>query len=491
MKNNLKKCFVTLLAIISILNVSILPSYADDSVNMANGVYVIYTALSSKKVVDVYNYSSSDGTNIQLYDSNSTNAQTFLVSKLSDGWYKIANANGKVLDVANGSKKSGTNVRLYTYNGSDAQKWKFYSSGKSGYYYIKNKLGCVLDVSGGKTSNGTNICVYTKNASNAQKWKLVRTSFLPETITQKAYTISSALSSNKVIDVYNNASKDGTNIQLYTSNSSNAQKFNIVKVSGTYYKIVNANGKVLDVANGSKKSGTNVQLYTYNGTSSQLWQFYPTGTGYYTIRNKLGCYLDVSGGKTTDGTNIRVYTGNSSSAQNWKLSATTISSSSTSSWQYPVSSYTISQTWLHYSKYASSSRPYHLGLDITSSNKTIMAAASGTVVAVGRNGSGSSGNGNYVVIKHTLNGKTVYSFYAHLASYCVSKGTSVSKGTKIGVMGNTGNSSGTHLHFAITNTLKSGSYYGYGNVSSGNKVTYSGVTYYDPTYVIKNNKLPS
>ncbi len=487
MKNNLKKCLMTLLVMISILNLSVLPSYADDSVSVSNGIYTIYTYLASNKVIDVSDNASSDGTNIQLYESNSTNAQKFQVTKLSDGWYKIVNANGKVLDVSGGSSASGTNVQLWSYNGSDAQKWKFYSTGTSGYYYIKNKLGCVLDVSGAATTNGTNIQVYTKNSTNAQKWKLVSTSYVADTITQRAYTIYSALGSNMVIDVSDNSSTDGTNIQLYESNSTNAQKFNIVKVSGTYYKIVNANGKVLDVSGGSSASGTNVQLWTYNGSDAQLWQFYPTGTGYYLIKNKLGCYLDVTGAGTSNYTNIQVYTKNSTNAQKWKLSPTTIST-----WQYPVSSYSISQTWLHYSSSASSSRPYHLGLDIVSNNTNIYAAADGTVVAVGRNGTGSSGNGNYVVIKHTLgDGNTVYSFYAHLASYCVSSGTTVSKGTKIGVMGSTGNSTGTHLHFAIANTLKSGSYYGYGNVSSGNKVTYSGVTYYNPAYIISYNKLPS
>lgn len=101
-------------------------------------------------------------------------------------------------------------------------------------------------------------------------------------------------------------------------------------------------------------------------------------------------------------------------------------------------------------------------------------------------------NGNYVILRHTISGKTVYSFYAHLASYNVKTGQTVSKGNKIGVVGNTGTASrGKHLHFAMMNTLwSSGAYYGYSTYFSGNKVTYSGVTYYNPVYVIQNNRLP-
>ena len=138
---------------------------------------------------------------------------------------------------------------------------------------------------------------------------------------------------------------------------------------------------------------------------------------------------------------------------------------------------------------ASGSRVYHLGLDLKGSNKNIKAFMDGTVVVTGNNGA----NGNYVIIQHTISEKTVYSFYAHLSSISVSPRTKVSCGTKIGVIGNTGSASkGEHLHFAIANTLSSGGgYYGYATKFSGNKTSYSGITYYNPKYVIENKKLPA
>lgn len=74
-----------------------------------------------------------------------------------------------------------------------------------------------------------------------------------------------------------------------------------------------------------------------------------------------------------------------------------------------------------------------------------MAVESGTVVEAGWN---NYGFGYNVVIKHS-NG--LYSLYAHLksGSILVSKGSTVKKGQRIGYMGNTGNSSGTHLHFEL------------------------------------------
>ncbi len=57
-----------------------------------------------------------------------------------------------------------------------------------------------------------------------------------------------------------------------------------------------------------------------------------------------------------------------------------------------------------------------------------------------------SGYGNVVILDHKNGYKTLY---GHLSSFTVSQGEIVEKGDQIGVMGNTGRSTGTHLHFEI------------------------------------------
>ncbi len=141
----------------------------------------------------------------------------------------------------------------------------------------------------------------------------------------------------------------------------------------------------------------------------------------------------------------------------------------------------------------STNRNYHIGIDIYGTNGTVYAASGGKVVAASSSNSGA--NGRYIIIQHTISGKTVYSFYAHLSSMNVSVGQTVEKGTKIGVAGGSGYGSnsyyGAHLHFAIVDTLWSnGGYYGYATKFTGNKVDFNGVIYYNPIYIINNNKLP-
>lgn len=95
---------------------------------------------------------------------------------------------------------------------------------------------------------------------------------------------------------------------------------------------------------------------------------------------------------------------------------------------------------------------YHYGIDIGNKRgTTVVAAASGKVVKVVsgcKEGVTSCGGryGNYVTIEHSNGQKTIY---AHLQAVSVSVGQVVSQGKKIGTIGNTGRSTGPHLHFQI------------------------------------------
>ncbi|WP_037625897.1 M23 family metallopeptidase [Streptomyces aureus] len=123
------------------------------------------------------------------------------------------------------------------------------------------------------------------------------------------------------------------------------------------------------------------------------------------------------------------------------------------SWIDPVAKYTLSASfdqaggmWAH----------KHSGQDFAVPQGTnVMAAHGGTVVKAGPNGAGDGpAYGNAIVIKHA-NGK--YSQYAHLSRIDVRVGQVVSTGQHIALSGNTGNSSGPHLHFEIRTTPNYGS----------------------------------
>jgi len=91
----------------------------------------------------------------------------------------------------------------------------------------------------------------------------------------------------------------------------------------------------------------------------------------------------------------------------------------------------------------SSEREFHRGIDIsTRMNAPIVAPADGVVFGVDWD----DGFGKTLVIKH---GNGLTTLYAHLNKILVKRGKSVKRGEKIGLVGTTGRSTGSHLHYEV------------------------------------------
>jgi murein DD-endopeptidase MepM/ murein hydrolase activator NlpD len=91
----------------------------------------------------------------------------------------------------------------------------------------------------------------------------------------------------------------------------------------------------------------------------------------------------------------------------------------------------------------SAERRFHDGLDIASSiGELVMAPSDGTVVFKGWEG----GYGNVLVIDHGYGVKTRY---GHLSQILVSLGQRVKRGARVAAVGNTGKSTGPHLHYEV------------------------------------------
>lgn len=102
----------------------------------------------------------------------------------------------------------------------------------------------------------------------------------------------------------------------------------------------------------------------------------------------------------------------------------------------------------------------HTGIDFGNVNKTVplYSTASGTVIQASGGCSATGGYignscnygaGNNVVIKHQINGRQYFSIYMHMSAVNVKVGQKVTANTQIGNMGNSGNTSGPHLHFEL------------------------------------------
>ena len=136
-------------------------------------------------------------------------------------------------------------------------------------------------------------------------------------------------------------------------------------------------------------------------------------------------------------------TNNSTGTNEGSGNGGTTASPGSSSWIRPCSYVMMTSPFGYRTPPTGGASSYHQGVDLAGPEGTpIYAARSGRVTVAGWGNAA----GYYVTINH-LDGFS--SIYMHLSSYCVSSGATVSQGQLIGYMGNTGVSTGSHLHFGI------------------------------------------
>ena len=118
---------------------------------------------------------------------------------------------------------------------------------------------------------------------------------------------------------------------------------------------------------------------------------------------------------------------------------------------------------------------WHTGIDLVGDD-TIYATCDGVVTREGYDKS----YGNFIVVKNDADGK--YHWYCHLSKINVVVGQRVSRVSNIGIMGNTGNSTGKHLHFEIRNASNTYS-------DNSNPAEYMGIPNQVGTYNSKNYQI--
>lgn len=142
------------------------------------------------------------------------------------------------------------------------------------------------------------------------------------TIQPGLYSLAPMCAPDRRLDVADGATHTGANVQIWRSNDTAAQQWNIESLGGGYYKLVcRESGKVLDVADAKKTSGTNVQQCIWTDNPAQHWRFTDAGDGYYHISPQLntGLNLDVNEGEDANGANVQIWEKHDKAPQKWKL----------------------------------------------------------------------------------------------------------------------------------------------------------------------------
>ncbi len=138
--------------------------------------------------------------------------------------------------------------------------------------------------------------------------------------TSTTYTVTNR-SSGKCLDVAGSSTADGANVQQWTCNGGNNQKWRLEDLGDDTHRLVNvATGKVLDTADCSSADGADLRQWSWLNNTCQRFRFITTTDSYVRIVNQAtGKVADVTNCGTADGTDVRQWSWLNNTCQQWRL----------------------------------------------------------------------------------------------------------------------------------------------------------------------------
>ena len=141
-------------------------------------------------------------------------------------------------------------------------------SGLGGIHKLKNyHSGKFMDLDGNSTNNGTAIVQWDDEGSELyQQWRF-------NEVEAGVYTIQSAATANRGLDIINRGTSNGTQVILYDYLNGAHQQFIVVDKGNGWYQLVARNcGRVIEMPNASITSGAHVQIWDNHDQACSWWQ---------------------------------------------------------------------------------------------------------------------------------------------------------------------------------------------------------------------------
>lgn len=139
-----------------------------------SGKYTLAPQSAAGSRLDATDKSRKSGTQVQIWKAAGNPNQSWLLTSLGGGWYKIHPSYDKALDlgVSGNSAKNGAAVVLAGDNSSTGELWSLHST--NGGYELAPKCapGSRLDVTGWSKADGTKLQIWTATGKPNQTWVL-------------------------------------------------------------------------------------------------------------------------------------------------------------------------------------------------------------------------------------------------------------------------------------------------------------------------------
>ncbi len=127
---------------------------------------------ASGRVLEVRGSATTDGAQVNLWDSNNTNTQRWIATTTAGATRLTCLNSGKVLEVPGSSTTNGTALTQHAHNSTATQQWTLQPATTPGYYTLLNRNSTkAADTTA--TTNGTPITQQPPSGSTTQQWQLI------------------------------------------------------------------------------------------------------------------------------------------------------------------------------------------------------------------------------------------------------------------------------------------------------------------------------
>ena len=240
------------------------------------------------KVLDVSNGQAKNGNNVHQWDANNTKAQAWnivpdnrsvTIGSTSYPTYVVkTNINqGYVLDLSGGNVSAGTNIQVYQANGTDAQRWAFIPMQllPTGTYRLLSALNQKVCVSSANAKDGSNVQIAgLDNADNKQIWQITSNGNATYIQNIESNCYLTALKNTSGGNVVQKTKANGA-YSRWLTRQAGSQKYNGATFPLVEMRLEAGQEMALDVTGGKSAIGTNIEIYSTNDSNAQRFLAVP------------------------------------------------------------------------------------------------------------------------------------------------------------------------------------------------------------------------
>ncbi|EKM79676.1 hypothetical protein AGABI1DRAFT_114159 [Agaricus bisporus var. burnettii JB137-S8] len=266
-------------------------------------VGTLHPISSSEKCIDVRGAAFENGTAVQIFDCNDSDAQNWMIQRGVAGHIEVEGT-GFCLD-AGSSPANGVGMKIWQcFDNLPAQQWTYNSENQ---IKLADKDFC-LDLTDGNSGNSNQLQIWECSTGNRnQVWLEGPPGNGESTPPPPPPPTSRALHSNvdgsKCMDVEGAIFANGTPVQIFDCNGSSAQQWTLT--DGNTKVLVAGTNFCLDATSANPANGVGMKIWEcFDGLAAQSWTY--TDSHHLQLQSSPKC-IDLTNGDTTNGNQLQVF----------------------------------------------------------------------------------------------------------------------------------------------------------------------------------------